>query len=137
MKNTSLGLVIALCVALFVSSCSACGEKKSVAFDTSIQEDATYEVLKCFIDGDPAQSLDVTFEKGVYHFYPERAYEQFCYISNHNDVLSRIAFMIKDREGIAIDGNGSTFIFHGRIIPFWMENSKNISIKNLTIDFAE
>lgn len=136
MKNTCVNFMATLCLALLLGSCMGTSVQ-TVAFDTSIQEDATYEVFKCFMDGDQSKAMDITFEKGVYHFYPEKAYEQFCYISNHNDVLSRIGFMLKDRENITIDGNGATFIFHGRIIPFWMENSKNITIKNLTIDWAE
>ncbi len=136
MKNTCVNFMATLCLVLLLGSCMGTSVQ-TVAFDTSIQEDATYEVFKCLVDGDQSCAMDITFEKGVYHFYPEKALEQFCYISNHNDVLSRIGFMLKDRENITIDGNGATFIFHGRIIPFWMENSKNITIKNLTIDWAE
>lgn len=109
---------------------------ETISFDASIQEDATFSVYNKLQNSSSDGSI-ITFEKGVYHFYPEHAYEKFCYISNHNDVLTRIGFMLKDKQNVTIDGNGSTFIFHGRIIPFLIENCNNIQIKNLTIDFAE
>ncbi len=100
-------------------------------------EDATVDVLNAIeqIEQQGIQSL--SFEKGTYHFYPEMAKERFVYISNHNDQLARIAFPLSNIKGLTIEGNGSTFIFHGRMIPFLAENSNDINIKNLTIDFAD
>ncbi len=121
----------------FVAASCTSMTPESFSFDTSIQDDATYDVLCALMDSEEGAPINMSFEKGTYHFYPEKAYEQFCYISNHNDVLSRIAFYIKDRKGVNIEGNGSTFIFHGRTIPFWIEDCSDVTVKNLTIDCAE
>lgn len=108
---------------------------KTVKFTKEIADDATYALYQTLMDNKIEAGTTIEFEKGVYHFHPEKAHEQFCYISNHNDELSRIAFPIFDADGITIEGNGSTFIFHGRLIPFWMENSKDVRVNNITIDF--
>ena len=37
---------------------------------------------------------------------------------------------------MVIDGQGSEFVFHGLIIPFLIENSQRIILRNLTVDWA-
>lgn len=125
-------------VSLFAVSCGATnGTKEIVTINTNVAKDATYELFTKLVDADYVNGVEINFEKGEYHFYPEKALEQFCYISNHNDVLAKVAFPIKDMKNVTINGNGSKFIFHGRIIPFWIENSEDVNIKNLSVDFAE
>lgn len=120
------------------ASCSSeSGGNKNFTISLDEKDDVTsciYNIINRLQDGVPAT---ISFEKGTYHFYPEFAFEKYCYISNHNDVLARIAFMLEDKKNLTIDGNGSEFIFHGRMIPFLMDRCKNITIKNLSIDFAE
>ncbi|GGZ39160.1 alpha-1,3-galactosidase B [Echinicola pacifica] len=107
--------------------------KKTLSFDTSIAEDATPEVLEKVMNSPEVE--EIFFEPGTYHFYPDKGLEMFCRISNHNDVFVATAFPLLDRKNITIDGQGATFIFHGKMIPFIVENSKNIQLKNLTIDW--
>ncbi len=122
-------------LSLFALSLCGVAQAKNITISTDIADDATPQVLQVM------QSLEngsvVTFEKGVYNFYPEKAFERYCYISNHNDELVRIAFDMENLENITIDGGGSEFIFHGRMIPFLVADSENITVKNLSIDFAE
>jgi hypothetical protein len=75
------------------------------------------------------------FPKGTYHFYPTFAPDKYCAITNNDNGLKRSAFPIIGINGLEIDGNGSDFIFHGKMLPFIIENSKNITIKNLSIDW--
>ena len=78
----------------------------------------------------------LVLEKGEYHFWPKMAEEKYLYISNNDHGLMSIAFNLSGLENVEIDGSGSTFIFHGYISPFLLEKSKNISIKNLSFDYA-
>jgi hypothetical protein len=77
----------------------------------------------------------ILFEKGTYHFYPEKAFEKYTAISNHDNGLRKTAFPILNLKNIVIDGGESEFLFHGKIIPIMIENSVNINIKNLSIDW--
>ncbi|WP_139958590.1 alpha-1,3-galactosidase-related protein [Flavicella sediminum] len=127
-------LIIA--ILLFLVSCkSSKTEPEAVFFNLEIAEDATPKVLARILESDKKPISSIKFQKGVYHFYPERGLEKFCYISNHNDVVIKTAFPIFDFNNVTIDGQGSTFIFHGKMIPFLIDNSKNITIKNVSIDW--
>ncbi len=119
-----------------IMPCSA-AEVSSRTVTTDIAQDGSLYIHNLLEDMQGEQGSTITFEKGVYHFYPEKASEKFCFISNHNDKLSRIIFNIEDVDGLTIDGQGSTFIMHGVAIPFNVDKSENVTIKNLTIDWAE
>ena len=109
---------------------------ENVVFTTEIAEDASPAVLSRFRQAKQYPITKIIFEKGTYHFYPDKAFEKFTRISNHDDVLAKTAMPIFGMQDLTIDGQGSTFIFHGRMIPFLIEDSKNITIMNVAVDWA-
>lgn len=78
----------------------------------------------------------LVFEKGEYHFWGDKACEEYFFISNNDEGLKRIIFSIEEINGLIIDGCGSHFIFHGFVNPFVISSSTNITLKNLSIDFS-
>lgn len=84
---------------MLTASCSSeSGGNKNFTISLDEKDDVTsciYNIINRLQDGVPAT---IYFEKGTYHFYPEFAFEKYCYISNHNDVLARIAFMLEDKK---------------------------------------
>lgn len=78
----------------------------------------------------------IEFEKGTYYFDEKYAFEKHCYITNNDHSVKRIAFPVINKKNIVINGNGSDLIFTGRIIPFYLSNSENITIKNFSIDYV-
>lgn len=79
----------------------------------------------------------IIFEKGEYHFYAEYGAEEYCCISNHGNVGNkRCAFPLKEFQNFTVDGSGSTFIFHGVMLPFLISNAENITLKNFTVIVA-
>lgn len=89
-----------------------------------------FQALENCADGDTLR-----FEKDEYHFYPAFAFEQFYYVTNNRMGLKRIAFPIIGKRNLTLDGGGSAFIFHGEIVPFVLDGSENITIKNCSIDW--
>lgn len=80
--------------------------------------------------------ITVTFPKGRYDFYPDSAFTREYYISNHDqDNPKKVGFALENLQNITIDGQGSEFVFHGRIIPIALLNGKNVTLKNFSIDF--
>ncbi|MFI3322385.1 MAG: right-handed parallel beta-helix repeat-containing protein [Rikenellaceae bacterium] len=139
MKKLLLPICTTLLLSFSIVSCSGSGGQsvpQTITITQSVADDATYELYTHLVDNKDA-NLTIEFEKGTYHFYPEQALEKYCYMSNHSDWISRIAFPIFDKKGITIDGNGSKFIFHGRMIPFMIENSEDVVIREITVDYAE
>lgn len=110
---------------------------ESTYFKTNIAEDATPKVLARILKADEQPISEIKFEKGTYHFYPDKGLESFEYISNHGDLMVRSAFPLRGFNNLTIDGQGSTFIFHGIMIPFLVDECNNITIKNVSIDWAE
>jgi hypothetical protein len=76
------------------------------------------------------------FDSGRYDFWPQYAVEKLYYESNTDVIpLRRCAILIEGFDGLTIDCGGSEFIFHDRIQPFTVDKSKNINIKNVSIDW--
>lgn len=71
------------------------------------------------------------------HFYPENGFKAEYWISNNDGGVKNIAFPIIGKKNIIIDGQGAKLIFHGKILPFIVDGCENITIRNLSIDYAE
>lgn len=73
--------------------------------------------------------------KGTYHFWPTQAFGKFHAVTNHDNGYRYFAFPLIGMKNVEIDANGSDFIFHGQIIPFLVEQSSDIKIQNVNIDW--
>ena len=55
----------------------------------------------------------------------------------HNPNGEKHAFIyLKDKKNIVIDGQGARVIFHGEVTPILLDSCHNITIKNITFDYA-
>lgn len=92
-------------------------------------KDAFYKLRK-------EQNVSLILEPGEYHFYPQYAVKDNFWISNHHKCAERAAaFWLEKMEGFEIDGAGSQFIFHTDILPFYIHESKEIRLKNFSVDY--
>lgn len=141
MKDFRRKSILSVTIVLMMVVALSCGkptkDAELVSFSTNIADDATPAVLARMLMAQTDPISEIKFEKGTYHFYPDKGVERFCHISNHCDLMVNTAFPIENMENLIIDGQGSTFIFHGIIIPFLVDQSKNITIKNVSIDWHE
>ncbi|MBC2595742.1 hypothetical protein H5P28_15855 [Ruficoccus amylovorans] len=96
--------------------------------------DATPRVRECLKKC--SRDSVIVLESGEYHFWPDEASEHYCFISNNQHGLRRIAFPLFDQHKLTIEGNGARLIFHGEIIPFFAENCADIVIRNLAVDWV-
>ncbi len=86
----------------------------------------------------------LTLEKdAVYHIRPEDSFtltEIFCTNTakrNENpNGLRRTAVYLKDKKHITVDGNGATVLVHGKMTPLLFDHCEDITVKNLTVDYA-
>lgn len=46
------------------------------------------------------------------------------------------AIFLKDKKNVVIDGNGATLLVHGKMTPLLFDNCKNVTVRNLIIDYA-
>lgn len=112
---------------------------KKYGFNPNTKSDAA-KAIKSLISDLHTENVNsqkvISFPKGTYHIYPENAFEKIYYISNHDqDNPKKVGFVLENLKNVTIDGKGSEFIFHGRMIPFALVNCENVSLKNFSIDF--
>lgn len=134
--------LILLIVASAFISCSS--NPSTISFDSfGIKPDtkenasvAAVELIKQLQAASGEREITVTFPKGRYDFYEEDAFVREYYISNHDQANpKKVGFALENLKNIIIDGQGSEFIFHGRMVPFALLNSENIQLRNFSVDF--
>ncbi|SFS54185.1 right-handed parallel beta-helix repeat-containing protein [Paenibacillus sp. BC26] len=85
--------------------------------------------------------VTLSIAKGRYDFYPEHAAKVPYYVTNtaseseNPDVSKTIGLLLKGMKDITLDGNGSLFVFHGKMTPLVIDGCENIQIRDLSIDF--
>ena len=80
--------------------------------------------------------ITLLFPAGEYHFHEKGSAIREYYISNHDQVNpKKVGIALEDMKNLTVDGQGSTFIFHGRMIPISLLRSEKCILKNFNIDF--
>ena len=103
--------------------------------------DATEGVKQAIVAcKDQPESL-LVFPKGRYDFFPENAEKREYFISNtssEEECLSKIktiGLLFENNKNITIEGNGSLFVFHGKMITWTFDHCENVHLKNIIVDF--
>lgn len=135
MNHKTTRMLLVSLLGIFITQIVFAQEFKLSSYLNENEKDATLAVVTMLQEASQYKDSKVIIEEGTYHFYPEKAYEQYCYVSNHDNTMRRIAFPIKDFDGLTLVANGAKFIFHGVMMPFLIENSKNVDISGFTIDW--
>src|SRR6478609_4495352 len=108
---------------------------KDYGIVANTKENLTAKVNK-LIEGLGNEAVEIVFPKGRYDFYPNKAYYKVYYESNTYDAdFRKLAVLIKNKKNISIDAQQSDFVYHEHIQPFTLDNSENITIKNVNIDW--
>ena len=86
-------------------------------------KNTTDAVRKALYANKDEDNITLIFPKGRYDFY--------------QDSQSQLArgFNIINKKNIIIDGEGSLFIFHGKMAAIFLESSENITLKNFDVDW--
>lgn len=77
----------------------------------------------------------LTFPTGEYHFWPTLAEERYLFVSNNDESLKRLIFVLENLNDFEVDGTGSLFLFHGLLTPFFLHNSSQIRLKDFAVDW--
>ena len=86
----------------------------------------------------------VTLETGkIYHAYQDDCFHLTGYYCTNtakpheNPTGERFAAIyLKGRKNITVDGNGATLLVHGKMTPLVFDGCENITVRNLTVDYA-
>ncbi|MDB4582589.1 right-handed parallel beta-helix repeat-containing protein [Draconibacterium sp.] len=102
------------------------------------KKDCVKIIKKALADVVGSQPKKLIFNRGTYHFYPEHTERKQYYESNTTDENPRMcAFLFEGVENLVIDGNGSTLLFYEQMQPFTFDNCKNVTLKDVKIDWPK
>lgn len=83
-----------------------------------------------------AEKVILRFPEGRYEFHEKGAAVREYYISNHDQTNpKKVGIALEDMKNLTLDGQGSEFVFHGRMLPVSLLRSENCLLKNFSIDF--
>lgn len=103
--------------------------------DFELTDDHAFNIFNALCYCKKHNEKELIFEKKTYELYQEKASESLLCISNHDVYgLKRIAFLIEEMDNFTVDGNGADFLIHGSMIPFAVKKSKNICLKNFSVN---
>ncbi len=90
-------------------------------------------------------NVTIYLEKGEYHIYPEDVTHKTLKISNsmaeakskefNISYQKNLGIVISGKKNVVIDGMGSKLISHCKIIPFYVFESENVTIRNFSFDY--
>lgn len=84
------------------------------------------------------EEVVLRFPVGRYNFHENGSDVREYYISNHDqDNPKKVGIALEDMKNLTIDGQGSEFVFYGRMIPVSLLRSENCVLKNFSIDFEQ
>ena len=123
------------------ASCSMEPAGKTVSLkdyltEEMVQNDVEPAIRKALEDCLKSKGSTLVLPGGTLPVKPDYCYGKFQKISNNDPSDKRIAFDIVGADGLRIEGNGTTLLFTGFISPFNVEDSRNVSVSGLDIDYT-
>ncbi len=120
---------------LFLVSMLTCSVSATEIINIKYEDGDMTSIVRNAIGNAKSKDIKLVFEKGIYSFNPEYAIGKFLYITNHGNGFKKIIFNFEGFDSVAVDGQGSEFIFNGALMPFIFEACNKVSIENITIDW--
>ena len=83
----------------------------------------------------------LSFPTGRYDFWPDKTQKRDLFISNTSSEvecpskIKNVGLLLEGFKNITIEGNGSLFVFHGKMITFSFDHCENITLQNVSMDF--
>lgn len=87
------------------------------------------------------QAKVLVLESGRYDIWPEGAVRKEVFITNTSteqecpSKVKTFGVLFEDMDGLTVEGNGSTLMFHGKQTMISFMHCKNMMLRNLHIDF--
>jgi len=84
-----------------------------------------------------APGSTLVLDKGDYHFWHTGTLPRHFHVSNHDQpVWQPVSIPLVDLQNVSIDGQGSTFLFHGKLQPVLVQDSSKVTLRGISIDYA-
>lgn len=127
--------LLAILITIVFTGCKSSDQIKEVLIKYDPEIADYTPIIKDILLEHKNGSLNLEFEEGTYKFYPENAFERYTKVSNNDNGSKKIVFAFINQNEIQVNGCYTNFLFHGNLIPFVIEDSKNITISGINIDY--
>ncbi len=127
-------IILAFLVILLTISCSP--QSSISVVEVEHEEGGDFSpIVANILSENPDGNVELRFEEGRYDFYPEKATGKYFCVSNNDNGYKPVAVPIYDMKRVRIVGDNTEFIFHGGIVPFHIENSEDVVVRGISIDY--
>lgn len=109
---------------------------KDYLTEDMVRDDAEPAIRKALEECLKSKGSTLVLPGGTLPVKPDYCYGKYQRISNNDPGDKRIAFDIVGADGLTIEGNATTLLFTGFVSPFNIEDSKDVSISGLNIDYT-
>lgn len=75
----------------------------------------------------------LVFPQGRYDFWPDQCFKEK--LSPWDKKTMDIGIFLDSIKNLTVDGNGSEFVFHGKMVPVTLSYCENIKLTNFNIDW--
>lgn len=106
--------------------------------DVTVELNALLESLQ-----NDTQDKTILFDEGVYYIDSNKCVKRELHItntagekeyaSNETPCINEVPFYLKNIHNLVVDGGGSTFVIDGKVTNIAVEDSENVTFKNLII----
>lgn len=110
---------------------------KEFGFKTNISADQSPALHKAInaLRATPGSTLKLA--KGTYHFHHSSALNKHYHPSNHDQPeWQPVCIPLVDLHNVTIDGNGSLFLFQGKVQPMLIQDTDHLTLKGIALDYV-
>ena len=137
MKKITRLFILSVLACLFAASCAP----KTVYLADYLKEgqaekDAMSAIREALAVCRETNATKLVLPEGTLRIWPELAYEKYQFISNNTESIKRIAFDLEGMDDFTVEGQNTLLLFTGFVSPFSLEGCKNVTIKDLSIDYT-
>lgn len=75
----------------------------------------------------------LVFPEGRYDFWPDQCFKEK--LSPWDTKAMDIGIYLDSVKNLTVDGGGSEFVFHGKMVPVTLSGCENVNLKNFSIDW--
>jgi len=138
-KIIDIQLITLLLSILFLTS--SCENKTKTIYladyiTPEMQDDIMPAIRTAVEDCNTMKANKLILPKGHFQIKGDYAFERYCFVTNNDEGLKRIAFDLSGMENIEIQGDNTQLDFVGYIVPFLLNYTNDVSISGLSIDYT-
>lgn len=141
MRNKSVDYLVVTLVLSVILMMQSCERPSKTIFlndyiTSDMQDDVMPAIRNAVEDCNRLKANKLVLPSGHLKIKPDFAFERYCFVTNNDEGLKRIAFDLSGMEDIEIQGDDTHLDFVGYVVPFLLNYSNDVVISGVSIDYT-